>query len=57
MKYKRSKGIDNNWSVITLIVGSRKPEQVSQFAAAGEVELSEAQLARLKRASGEFFHR
>ncbi len=41
-------------NIFTAIVGSRKPQQVEEFAAAGELELSGEHLARLTQSSNEF---
>ncbi len=41
-------------NILTAIVGSRKPDQVREFAKATEVELSEEQMNRLNSASDSF---
>ena len=41
-------------NIFTAIVGSRKPEQVEEFAPAGDLELSQDHLARLTEASNAF---
>lgn len=41
-------------NIKTAVVGSRKPEQVSEFCAAGDLVLTEDQLGRLKKASDLF---
>jgi len=41
-------------NIFTAIVGSRKPEQVQDFASAGDLELSQEHLARLTEASNAF---
>jgi aryl-alcohol dehydrogenase-like predicted oxidoreductase len=41
-------------NIFTAIVGSRKPEQVEEFAPAGDLELSQEHLARLTEASNVF---
>jgi aryl-alcohol dehydrogenase-like predicted oxidoreductase len=44
----------NQENIFTAIVGSRKPEQVEEFASAGDLELSQKHLARLTEASNAF---
>lgn len=41
-------------NMLTAIVGSRKPEQVSEFAAAGNLKLSQDHLDRLQKASNTY---
>jgi aryl-alcohol dehydrogenase-like predicted oxidoreductase len=41
-------------NIFTAIIGSRKPEQVEEFAPAGDLELSQEHLARLTEASNAF---
>jgi aryl-alcohol dehydrogenase-like predicted oxidoreductase len=41
-------------NIFTAIVGSRKPEQVEEFASAGDLELSREHLSRLTKASNDF---
>ena len=41
-------------NIFTAIVGSRKPEQVKEFASAGDLELSKEHLSRLTKASNDF---
>ncbi len=41
-------------NIFTAIVGSRKPEQVEEFASASDLELSQEHLSRLTKASNDF---
>jgi aryl-alcohol dehydrogenase-like predicted oxidoreductase len=41
-------------NIFTAIVGSRKPEQVEEFAPAGDLELSQGHLAHLTEVSNAF---
>lgn len=43
-------------NVITAVVGSRKPDQVKEFCAAGDLTLTSDQLDRLNRASAQFHY-
>ena len=44
----------NQENIFTAIVGSRQPEQVAEFAPAGNLELSDEHLSRLTKASNSF---
>ena len=41
-------------NIFTAIVGSRKPEQVEEFASAGDLDLSQEHLSRLTKVSNDF---
>jgi aryl-alcohol dehydrogenase-like predicted oxidoreductase len=41
-------------NIFTALIGSRKPEQVAEFAPAGDLELSQNHLSRLTEASNAF---
>ena len=41
-------------NIFTAIIGSRKPEQVAEFAPAGDLKLSQDNLSRLTKASNAF---
>jgi len=42
-------------NILTTIVGSRKPEQIQELQSTGDIELSEAQLKQLTKASDAFY--
>ena len=41
-------------NIFTAIIGSRKPQQVAEFAPAGDLKLSQDHLSRLTEASNAF---
>jgi aryl-alcohol dehydrogenase-like predicted oxidoreductase len=41
-------------NIFTAIIGSRKPQQVTEFASAGDLKLSQDHLSRLTEASNAF---